>query len=688
MKRTPLVLLTVVLTAVLLLSTNVWAQYREAPLLTEMVSRGLLPPVGERLPDDPKVVEPLHEIGRYGGTANIYEPAYTFELMQLMGVATPFVQDVNGTPGLPQLFTGYEVNDDFTEYVFHLRPGLKWSDGELLTAWTFYDYWRYFKANPDITPNIDVEKVAIEERAVTFTDEPLEGVGRTVRKEVIDDYTIRYTSDKPYPFLINSMSHSYSQMESVVRPMHFLNQLHPEFIGMEAAQALAEKAGFEHWYQLYTHIGNPREQSSGQFIGNLPPTLAPFVMVESTPNRRVYERNPYYWKVDTAGNQLPYIDRIVTNLVNDRESVDGRIISGEADWAGFNTDTTSIPLYRQFEEQGDYTTTIWQNTFTALVLWPNYCYADEALAKAFQTRDFRLAMQLTVDRERINDEVMFGQSRTVRHVPKPETNILFDPEFETRYTEFDPERAAEILDELGYVDADGDGWRDDPDGNQLAWTIPYLEVETPRTPILEIILEDWHELGLNVNGQVVEGSLHWQMFGANELPMMLWHSQSNIPLTQSRDFHGAPGHNGVCYRTWYISGGASGVEPPPEIVQFYDWFYQEYLTGGTDEEIREAGLKVWNSQVENFWFIDTVTDFPYPVVTANDMRNIPTKDDGPLYWSWDMWWANAYTPAQFYFENRPQVTAEESLLLEMYDPEQLALHPIDRAIDHGWLGTE
>ena len=364
------------------------------------------------------------------------------------------------------------MNDDFTEWTFHLRPGVRWSDGELFTARTMYDYWRYYRANPDINPQIDPDKVVIEDNAITFTDEPLEAVGRTVRKAIIDDYTIKYTSDKPYPFLINSASHSYSMMESVIRPMHFLNQLDPTFIGMEAAQTLAQKAGFEHWYQLYLQVGRAQRQSSGQFIGNLPPTLAPYVMVDVGAARRVYERNPYYWKVDTAGQQLPYIDRIVTNQVTDREAVDARIIAGDADFAGFNTNTPSIPLYRQYEEQGGYRTTIWQNTFTALVLWPNYCYADEALATAFRNRDFRMALQLAVDRHRINDEVMFGQSRVVRHVPKPETNILFEKELETKYIEFEPERSAAILDEIGYVDADGDGWRDAPGGAPLKWTHP------------------------------------------------------------------------------------------------------------------------------------------------------------------------------------------------------------------------
>src|SRR5579871_421436 len=126
----------ILLGALVVQAKSVFAQsskYHEDPLLTQMVSQGLLPPVDQRLPENPKVVKPLHEVGHYGGTANIYSLGYTFEVMQLMGVSTPFIQDPNGQPGLPHIFTGYEVNNDFTVYTFHLRKGVRWSDGVVLT---------------------------------------------------------------------------------------------------------------------------------------------------------------------------------------------------------------------------------------------------------------------------------------------------------------------------------------------------------------------------------------------------------------------------------------------------------------------------------------------------------------------------------------------------------------------------
>jgi len=673
----------------LLLATSVTAQtmeYNEHPLLTEMVDQGLLPPAEERLPEDPKVVTPLHEIGRYGGTANIYEVGNTFEKMQLMGVSTPFTQDVNAQPGQPNIFTGYEVNDDFTEWTFHLRPGVRWSDGERLTAWEFYDYWRYYRANPNLNPLVNLDNVTIEDNAVTFIDEAPDAVGRTVRKEVIDDYTIRYTSDKPYPFLINVMSISMYQTEGTIRPMHYLKQFDPAFVGEEVAAEQAEKAGYEQWYQLYLALGQAQLQSTVQTIGNnLPPTLEAYVLVERDATRRVYERNPYFWMVDTEGNQLPYIDRIVVNVVNDRESIDGSIIAGDVDFAGFHTDTTSIPLYQQYQESGNYTMTLWQNIFTAVVLWPNYCYADTAVAGALAQPNFRLAMQLTVDRERINQDVMFGLARTVRHAPKPETNMLYDSEFETIHTEYDPEHAQALLDEIGYVDQDGDGWRDAPDGSPITINIPYINVETPRTPILEIMVQDWQAIGLNVNVELIDPSLFGPMVDAGQVPFFVWHGQYTLPTTEVIHFHGSPGQTGPCYEQWYLSGGNAGVEPPDDIKQFFQWFYEDFLTSGGQEALVEVGQNVFRSQAENVWFIDSVTDFPYPVITKNDMGNTPTAEDGPLYWAFDTWWANAYTPAQFYFENRPLVTAEESRLPQMYDPEELAKNPIDRAIEYGWF---
>jgi peptide/nickel transport system substrate-binding protein len=254
----------------------------------------------------------------------------------------------------------------------------------------------------------------IEDNAVTFTDEPPWTKGRTVRKEIVDDYTVKFTSDVPYPFLINYMSASQFSVWSRFLPMHFLKQYHAEIVGEEAANAKAKAAGMNTWDQLYMAFGSTNHQSSMQVQRSYPPTLAPYVLVDRDENLITYERNPFYWAIDTAGNQLPYIDRIVFEQVNNREILDGKVISGEADWAGFDLKTESLPLYREYEESGNYTTSVWNCTFNTVIMRYNFNHQDPYLAELFLEKDFRMALQITVNRSRINDEVMFGLAKEYR----------------------------------------------------------------------------------------------------------------------------------------------------------------------------------------------------------------------------------------------------------------------------------
>ena len=231
------------------------AMTHESPLLTRMVEEGLIPPLAERLPvpDDIYVVEPNDQIGRYGGTARTFNAAgenRPYTAMHLMGGHGPFRASRKGYPGVPHVYKSYEVNDDFTEWTFHLREGLKYSDGYPLTTENMLLYWKHDRANPDINPSIISADVVIEDRAVTFYNEM--GQGRTVRKEAVDDYTLRYTSDISYPTLIHHLSHPHNAPEYFsTTPMHFMMQFHPDAIGLEAAEELAEKAGFDEWFQLY-----------------------------------------------------------------------------------------------------------------------------------------------------------------------------------------------------------------------------------------------------------------------------------------------------------------------------------------------------------------------------------------------------------------------------------------------------
>lgn len=659
--------------------------YQEAPLLEEMVGMGLIPPLEERLPAEPMIVEPLHEVGRYGGTALVFNaeaPSRPYTAQMLMGSHGPFRTSPEGSPGVPNVFLSYESNDDFTEWTLRLRPGIKWSDGYPLTAENFLKYWKLERANPDITPAVNPENVTIEENSVTFFNEY--GYGRTVTKEVIDDYTLRYTSDVPYPFLINALSHPHSQ-EYRIQPMHFMQQFHPEVVGMEVAEELAVQAGFDTWFQLYLFFSNAQgQQTTVQVLGNFPPSLAPYVLVRRTPDTLTYERNPYYFKVDSEGKQLPYIDRIIVEQLPDRQLIDGKIISGEADFETFMTATENLPLYSRYEEAADYTTHIWNFAANATVMQPGYCYEDEVVRDLFRNREFRIALNYAIDRERINNDVLFGLGHIGRNTVL-ENTMWFKPEYETMHLGFDPALAMSMLDELGVVDANGDGWRQDPEGREVSWQIEYIVSEAPRTAITEIVEDNWRSIGLNVTVQLREATFGFERVNTNLVAMWVWHGDARTEtlfpaFINSHMFGTWPG---TCWWNYHQTGGATGEEPPPEMQEVFDAFTNMNRSTSV-EEVVEWGQVMLDNAADNVWTLATVNDFPHPMVVKNDIKNFPTEADGPLIYEWSTWWTNAYEPSQFFFEDRSPVALEQSGLPNLYPVEELE-PPVDRALNEGWL---
>ena len=659
--------------------------YNEHPLLSKMVEQGLIPPVDERLPQEPRVVEPHDEVGRYGGTGRLFymgDPNGSWDIQLFLGGDSPFSTTPDGHPGVPQVFKGYEVSADFTEWTFYLRKGLKWSDGHPLTAENYYQFWRYDRSNPFVNPSIKEENVTITENSVRFVNEPGQGleVGRVVTKEVVDDYTIRYTTEESYPNLIHLMSNGW-MVESWIVPMHFKVQYHPDVVGEEEAKEKAIAAGYEEWHQLYDLLGRGY-QSSVQRFGDFPPTIMSHVLTDKSDTRLVFERNPYYWSVDTARNQLPYIDRLFAEFVTELEMIEGKIISGESDFQALHTDTTKLPLYKQFEERGDYRTEIWLNPANNPAIGIFYSTENEVMRELLRTLEFRIALSVSINRQRIVDEVYQGIGQGMRNTIM-EGSDWYRPEFATMHAEYDPDKAKKILDELGVVDVDNDGWREDRQGRDIEWVLEYSTVHVGRAEPLEIIVNGWQEIGLNANIKEYDHNLFGERRGTNEPVMHVWHYVGTVP--QSFPFLyinvGFPQHGASWYQ-WYVTEGAVGDEPPAVYKELIDVFYNKFAKATSKEQRTEYGLRINELRAENVWAIETASYTPAPVIVAEDMKNFPNEDD-PLLFLWDTWWTNPYVPAQFYFENRPMVDESESKLFEYYEAQ--GGDWIQRAKEKGWL---
>ena len=303
--------------------------YREAPMLTELVARGELPPVDDRLPAEPALLEPIESVGQYGGTLFVqatdnspwgdlqeetergsYLGRFRFDRLEVEG----------------NLAKGFEQAEDDKSITILLRPGAKWSDGAPFTA-------------DDIL--FMYEDMHWHDEVETWMWLPQ---ARRVVK--IDDYTVRLETDEPYPVLTLKMAEPAGGDWHSYYPKHYLQKWHIRY--NPDANALAKEEGFDSWDEAFRHHfwWNPRQDMNF-------PTMQPWVITQSNTTNKVHERNPYYWKVDSQGQQLPYVDRIVTDIV-DWESYHLRIISGASDVAFVNTLFENYSLYKQNEEAGGY----------------------------------------------------------------------------------------------------------------------------------------------------------------------------------------------------------------------------------------------------------------------------------------------------------------------------------------------
>lgn len=574
-------------------AVNAATIYNEAPRFAEMVEAGALPPVEERLPTEPAVVEVVNEIGQYGGTyRGIQLGDGDRWVISKTGLYAGFVKrtyrdmhniDSTGMTGYsPGMAKSWEWADDATSLTIYLREGLRWSDGEPFTADDIMFWWYDIEGNPEYQPR----------PALQFQ---VDGVPMEVTK--LDEYSVRFDFHGPNPWIFDRF------VNGGYAPKHYLSQYHPGH-NPDAT-----------WDQF---------TSVNQIINVDRPTMAPFKLVRYNPaEEAVLERNPYYWSVDEAGNQLPYLDGMRFTIMGSQEAAILRGLAGDIDVAERQFQSLpNLPMLQANQELGDYTVNLWRGSnFTAgTEVWFNYDFVnkEDPIRELLRTPEFRNALSIGADRRTINRALYLGMARPA-NLGIGSSSPFWDDEMaeiSMINAEFDPEKAGALLAGLGLEDRNGDGWLQHPDGQRVTFILGAASEIDAHVSLAELLVDDWRRIGIYANLDVqtrprmftrmAEGDFHAVTFGTQGV---------NFPPFFQGEGTFMPGYQGKDRVT----------DPPEDLVALYA--IAEAFLKETDPEKALALMKEHQRlRAENNLGMWTASDVPIIGYVNNRMGNVPVED--------------------------------------------------------------
>ena len=573
--------------------------YQEAPSLAARVAKGELPPVAERLPTKPVVVKPVESIGKYGGTwRRLTLGARDIQLDCRMGYEPLVRWDRSGTQVIPGLVAGWKILDGGRTYVFRLREGLKWSDGHPMTSEDFLFFYEDCLCNKELYP--------VFPAWLTVGGEP-------VRVTAPDRYTVVYRFAKPYGVFLEMLAYRGNW---ILGPKHYLRNFLPKYTDVAELTRKAKDRGFDLWRQLFFRVFNWNENPDI-------PTWKPFKIVVPPPgSRMIAERNPYYWKVDPAGNQLPYIDRVAYTDVQNNEIVTIKAMAGEVDFQARRIDASNYGLFMENRQQGNYRVLRDANP-TTLCLYLNQYSKDPVLRGVLQDRRFRIALSLAVDREELIFLLYSGMAVPSRGVASP-YDPYYLPEFDGKYLEYDAKRANALLDEVG-LKRGWDGLRRLPDGRPFRQILHVYPSEAGTTSDLwQLVADYYREVGLDFVVKVDAVVLSVMQirngnsdFWAYTQTGMHWILDPRwfVPWLSTSYF--AP-----LYGRYRATGGKGGVAPPAAFQRLVDWYVELVSVVGDEGRRRELGHKILSQWAEECYVVGICRNELLTIV-SNRFRNVP-----------------------------------------------------------------
>ena len=606
---------TFILVATLVFSGPVGAE--EPPMLQADIAAGKLPPLAQRLPASPLVVDIKRanwSPGRYGGEMRmLMAKDRDIRMMVVYGYSRLVGYDEQ-LRLVPDILERIE-NIESRVYTLHLRPGHKWSDGRPFTAADFRYYWDDVANNKDLSPFGLPQALLVRDRGPRF--------------EVLNETTVRFSWDEPNPQFLAILAGPSPLY--IYRPAHYLRQFHPTYVGLEKANAIAKAASARSWAGLH-------QKKDEQYRNDNPdlPTLEPWINTTPLPSTRfVLKRNPYFHRVDVQGRQLPYIDHVIVNIADDK-LIPAKTGAGDIDLQVRYLRFDNYTFLKQNEKRNRYRVLLWEKALgSQMALYPNLNVEDPEWRALMRDVRFRRALSLAINRHEVNEVVYFGlgieSSNTVL-----QRSPLFRPEFRSAWSQFNVKEANALLDAIGLTRRDAAGLRLLPDGRAMEVIVDTSGESTEETDVLELVRDSWRQVGISLFSRPSQREVFRKRVFSGKSMMTVWSGLNNgIPTPEMSPQELAPtAQDQLQWPMWgqYYENNRKGGEPPalPEAQKLAE-LYEQWRVAAANPEREKIWLSMLEIHAQQVFTIGIVTRALQPVVVRNALHNVPV--DG--IYSWD-----------------------------------------------------
>jgi peptide/nickel transport system substrate-binding protein len=600
------------------------AQEKDSAFLKDRIASGELPPLAQRLPETPLVITPFEQQGQQGGDWNhaLVGGGSLSMLVRYQGYE-PLVRFNPDWSGLVEnVAASYAINDDATEYTFTLRKGHKWSDGHPFTTADIKFWYDAYFMDKD---------TSLGGNAWWSVD------GKPATLEIVDEQVFKVMFAGPNGLFIQQLA--WAQQDQLTRtPKHYLEQFHIKY--NPAADKLAKEQGLESWVALFQReIGMLDDNTFYQ--NSKRPTLNAWVFTSApgeNTEQAIAVRNPYYFKVDSAGTQLPYFDRVVYQMVADPEVLLLKTLQGEIDVMDqYICTPANKPVLFDGQEKGKYGFyTLKETAANVMAFQLNLNHPDPVKNKLFNTKEFRQALSHAIDRQALIDAVFVGQG-TPAQASMREGDPLYNEQLAKQFTEYDIDKANQLLDAI-IPNRDGDNYRTDEQGRRVTIIFEIDQTRTTFLDMFELAIPMFQAAGIDVQMRTMDRSL-WEtrvrrgreydatahQFGANSGIAAMLDARFYVPINNNCFY--APGWS--LYFTQPTNPDA--VEPPAAVKAQQDLYRK---LAGTAEAAKQNEImaQILQNAADLFFTIGVSLPADGYGVVKNNVVNLLTEMPNSFGW--------------------------------------------------------